>query len=339
MKTPIFLIKFLRFEYWSSSIFYFPLIPYFFFLALKHRSITFFSATNPALAWGGLMNYSKFDAIKLIEEKYLPKTILIDLGTKLAEIQDKIIEQNIIFPLIIKPNIGERGKGVCKVDNIQELQNYLEYNQTEDLIIQEFIDYPLEFGVFYYKFPDENTANVFSVTGKSFLSVCGDGKNTIDTLLQEQTHARFQMRRLREEMPEKLKIILASGEIQIIEHIGNHCRGTTFVNCNHLINKELINVFNEISKPLQGIYYGRFDLKVNSLEDLYAGENIKIMELNGVNSEPTHIYEPNYGLFRAYQDVVFCWKTISKISLQNQKKGVPLASSKAFLKMLKQRFS
>jgi hypothetical protein len=42
-----------------------------------------------------------------------------------------------------------------KINNTDDLDLYLSQIK-EDFLIQEFVDYPLEFGVFYYRFPDEN---------------------------------------------------------------------------------------------------------------------------------------------------------------------------------------
>ena len=75
--------------------------------------------------------------------------------------------------------------------------------------------------------------------------------------------------------------IIAQGEVKHLVVIGNHARGTTFLNANHLITPQLIDVFDAISKQVEGYNFGRYDIRVPSLEDLYAGRNIKILELNG----------------------------------------------------------
>lgn len=52
------------------------------------------------------------------------------------------------FPFIVKPNIGERGIGVELIRNKFDFKNYLALHDNSDLILQEYINYPLEFGVF-----------------------------------------------------------------------------------------------------------------------------------------------------------------------------------------------
>ena len=59
-----------------------------------------------------------------------------------------------------------------------------------------------------------------------------------------------------------------------------------FINSNHLITPALSASFDRISKQIDGFYFGRFDLRVKTIEDLEAG-NIQILELNGcVQSQP-----------------------------------------------------
>jgi hypothetical protein len=51
-----------------------------------------------------------------------------------------------------------------------------------------------------------------------------------------------------------------------------------------------------------------------------------VLELNGVNSEPCHIFHPGRSLFLAWRDLFKHWKRIADISIANHKNGVPYAS-------------
>ena len=78
---------------------------------------------------------------------------------------------------------------------------------------------------------------------------------------------------------------------------------------------------------MPGFFYGRFDIKFKSWESLQTGEDFKITEVNGVNSEPTHIYEPSYSLLKAYRDIFHHMEIIYEISEMNLALGyktVPL---------------
>ncbi|WP_105001310.1 hypothetical protein [Aureicoccus marinus] len=55
-------------EYWSYAWVYYPLFPIWLWYALKERSLFFFSASNPAMAYGGLTLESKMEIYKMIPD-------------------------------------------------------------------------------------------------------------------------------------------------------------------------------------------------------------------------------------------------------------------------------
>lgn len=330
-RTPLFFIKLFKYEYWTWWVFYLPLFPFLLWYMIRSRSfLRFLSYVNPAMESGGLIGESKIDILNNISSEYKPKTLFFkEKATHISGVLDTdrvhemlahVAKNKMNFPLICKPNVGERGNHVEKISNEGDLKNYLIANQG-DTIIQEFITYPIELGVMYVRLPNESQGRVTSITMKKFLTVKGNGKSSIYELLQANERARFQIDRLQQKMPEKLQQIPAQAEEVMIEPIGNHCRGTEFINRNDLIREEIHAVFDRISTPIQGFHYGRFDLKVQSIDDFYAGKNLKIMELNGVSSEPAHIYDANYKLLQAYKDILYHWHLIWEIYVQNKKLG------------------
>ena len=104
-----------------------------------------------------------------------PETLFFPIGTATAEIVNAVNASELSYPIIAKPNIGERAFLVEKIDSQQELENYLERTNI-DVIIQEFIGFPEEVSVMYYRLPSEEKGKVVSVTLKEFLNVIGDGK-------------------------------------------------------------------------------------------------------------------------------------------------------------------
>jgi hypothetical protein len=142
---------------------------------------------------------------------------------------------------------------------------------------------------------------------------------------------RLQLESLSQRTETQIDRVPHAGERLVLEPIGNHCRGTKFINAQELINEKLNAVFDNIMKDVKDFYYGRFDIKVSSLEDLYEGKGIKIMELNGVNGDPAHIFHPNYSLWQAYKDIYWHWNRMSKIAGINIANGVkPLPVSQVF---------
>lgn len=337
MRIPLFLFKIFKYEYWPWWVFYLPVLPYWVYLSLKNRSFAYFSVANPGIDLGGFFGESKSEILSLIDRQYLPKSTSVDSKLEFTILKKNILDNDIEYPLIAKPDVGERGNDVCKIIGEDELIQYhakADYNY----IIQEFIDYDLEFGVLYSRLPNEERGEVSSVTLKEFLTVVGDGKSSILELMQKSTRARFQILRLEKTMGNSIHHIPADCEKVLLEPIGNHCRGTRFINFNRIINDNLNKVFDKISLPIEGFYYGRFDLKVKSIEDFQNGNFIKIMELNGASSEPGHIYDTSFTLFRAYKDLLYHWKRLADIAAININKGLKPVSfsliAKTYLKFV-----
>ena len=338
LKLPLWLIKLTHFEYWTWWMFYVPLLPYWLFQAVRTRSLTFFTNADPCIDYGGFFGESKMEILRQIPKEYLPKTIFIEKQSDLKTIVDKLIQEDLVYPIICKPDVGERGNQVEKLYSNYDLVKYLS-NVQADFIIQEFITYDIELGVLYYRYPDASTGKVTSVTRKEFLTVLGDGKSNVEQLMQQSTRARFQIESMRKRLGDMgMNEVIKLGEKRILEPIGNHCRGTKFLDNNFLLNKRLDEVFDKIALTIDGFHYGRFDMKVKSIDDLYEGKNIRIMELNGVSSEPGHIYDPKNSLWAAYRDLAHHWKIIADISIQQQRRGIMPVPFGILWKVVKEHF-
>jgi hypothetical protein len=144
----------------------------------------------------------------------------------------------------------------------------------------------------------------------------------VKELVAKNSRARIYAKGLEERLGKQFDEILAAGEIKVLEQIGNHSRGTRFVNGNHLINERMHKTFDTIAKSLDGFYYGRFDLKARSAESFNTGEHLYIIELNGVGSDPGHIFDSSVGYFRALRDEAWHWKQLFKVSKINMKRGI-----------------
>ena len=336
MKTTIsnFIIKLTHWEFWPFEVFYFPIFIYWIWLSAKARSFFFFSASNPGIQTGGMMGESKFSILEKIPDEFKAKTIFIKKEILFSDLMEKIKMNELNFPLIFKPDVGERGIGVEKINKEEEAEKYILLNK-KDFLIQEYISLPVELGVFYYRYPDEEKGLVSSVVRKDFLKVTGDGHSTIDALIEAYPRARFQTKRLQRKIETLRSEILPANKTIELEPIGNHCRGTTFLDAADIIDEKLSATFDLISKPIDGFYYGRYDLRCESIESLKEGKMLKIMELNGAGAEPAHIYQPGFSLLKAYKILFRHWRVMYEISLANHRKGVEYISLKEMKEIYK----
>ncbi|HCW07215.1 MAG TPA: hypothetical protein DGG95_07615 [Cytophagales bacterium] len=319
-----FFTKLFHWEYWPFGVIQLPLVFMWLWYSLKEWSIFYFSASNPGILTGGMLGESKHDVLSLLPEEVKPKTILIRIPNTIEDVLKKINDAYLSLPLIFKPDLGERGWMVRKIHNEKEAQEYLSEIKI-DFIIQELVDLPLEFGVFYIRFPKEENGFVNSITAKEFLFVEGDGKKNLRQLILGKDRARLQWKTLKEKYFDKLEEIIPIGQRIELVSIGNHCLGTMFINANHLITPKLSNSFDQISKKTKGFYFGRYDLRCASIEDLENGK-VKIVELNGCGAEPSHIYHPNASLWKGVIDLIRHWKNLYRVSKENNEQGVKYIS-------------
>jgi RimK-like ATP-grasp domain len=321
-----FFVKLFHWEYWPFGIIQIPILILWVWYGIKERSLFYFSASNPGILTGGMMGESKFEVLQLVPEDVKPKTILIKHPSTTEQVIKTIQENNLSFPLIFKPDMGERGWMVRKIKTETDIAQYLSEIKI-DFIIQELVDLPLEFGVYYLRFPSQENGFVNSITMKEFLFVEGDGKKALTELIQEKDRARIQWDVLQITYRDRLQEILPNGKKLELVSIGNHCLGTTFLNGNHLITEKLSASFDSLSKQVNGFYFGRYDLRCATLQDLENGK-IKIVELNGCGAEPAHIYHPGASLWKGIGDLITHWNNMYLISKENHALGVPYLSFK-----------
>ena len=313
--------KFSQWEHWPTFMFYAPLLPYFLYQTLKNRSFTFFLNANPSMHYSGNGTESKFKTLQLIPNAYKPKSVLLPIKSSISEAIHKMEKATISFPIIAKPDLGFRGYLVKKINSKNELKTYLKKNNSIKIILQEFISFPNECGVFYYRLPNKKEGRISSITLKKFLSVTGNGKLTLSELITKDKRAFLYYDLLKNIHKNRMNEVIAKGENVILTEIGNHSKGTQFINGNHLITKKLERTFDKINQEIKGWYFGRLDIKYKSFEDLLKAKNFKIIEINGIISEPTHIYDAsakNASYLKAIKEIKTNWEIITKISNLNK---------------------
>lgn len=328
-----FFIRLLHWEYWSFHAVYVWVYPIWIFLCLRARSFFFFSASNPTIENGGFLFESKKKIYDILPQEYYPQTILVTPGESDDVICKKIEDAGIVYPAIVKPDIGGKGRGVKKVNNWNELISYIK-RFPFDMLVQDFIPFKEEVGIFYYRYPNEEKGHISGIVGKHFLTVKGDGTSSIEQLLKKEKRYILQFPALQEMIGEGLKEILPAGEERVLVPYGNHARGALFVDYTHWADEALTNAIDTVCRRVPGFYFGRLDIRYNTLEKLREGE-FSIIELNGAGSEPTHMYDPKHSLLDAWKFIVQHWLILFRISRTNHAKGIPYMSRKDGIKMFK----
>jgi membrane protein DedA with SNARE-associated domain len=318
----------IQWEFWPPWLAYLPLVPYFLYLACKHRSLTVFSAANPGISSGGLAGESK-SAI-LAQLTNVPTFRLIPASLTLEQRVEAAIAVG-SMPVVLKPDVGERGTGVAIAHNQAEIRRYFEASNV-DTIAQTYVG-GMEFGVFYYRYPQEPSGHIFSITRKLFPEVTGDGRSTLADLVLRDERAVCMSRAYLADGGERVP---AAGErVQLVE-LGSHCRGAIFLDGAHLETPALREVLDRVAKSHPGFYMGRFDLRTPSEPELQSGR-FEVLELNGVSAEPTHIYDPSVSLLDAYRAMFGQWRMAYEIGAANRDRGAAPMTFRQLVLLLKQR--
>ncbi len=325
--------KLLNWEYWNTNVVYFPIFFYWIYLSVKARSLGFFNASNPRIINGGFALESKKEIYDLIPKQYYPETLFFKANTSWDYLLSTLEKTTIDFPFIIKPDIGLQGLRVEKINSIGELKKYFDAIDY-DFLIQECIKYPLEIGLFYCRMPNENKGTITGIVYKDFLIVKGNGKNTIQELIEQNSRFALQLDTLKRKFGDKLNEVLSNEVTLNLVPFGNHVRGCKFTDVSHWINEKLNATFNEICLQIPDFYFGRLDIMFQSLEDLEQGKNFSIIELNGAGSEPTHIYDPKHSIFFAWKEIIKHYDILYKISTLNHQKGYSYLNFKESRKLV-----
>ncbi len=305
---------------------YLPVYFYWLYLSLRARSFFFFSAVNPTIPTGGMVSESKFDILQMIPGRYRTFSLFFAAGTPAYEVLCAMRAAGLTFPIILKPDVGERGTLVEKIQSEQELYHYLEQNSL-DLLLQPYIDYPVELAILFYRHPADGQVQIFSICEKQFLGITGDGCASIGALIDRQDRAVLRKKSLLKRFGHRLHEVLPTGVRLELEPIGNHCRGTAFLDARHLHDDQLQRVIENIVEELPEVYFGRFDLRCSSVDDLKAGRNIAILEMNGVGAEPAHIYDPKASLLSIYRTLLEQWTILYRLARYNHDhRGIPYMS-------------
>lgn len=335
LHTPFF-IKLLHWEYWSFNTVYGPIYIVWILLCIRSRSFFFFNTSNPSIKNGGFLQESKYEIYQLIPPQYHPQTLFFKAGVNEDIFLHEVRASGLQYPLIAKPDIGMRGLSVKKVESDTELLDYARQTKV-DFLVQAFIPFENEVGIFYYRIPGEERGHISGIVGKEFLSVTGNGNSTIEELLKENKRFVLQIPALKKMYGNELNKVLAKDETFLMVPFGNHARGAKFIDVTHWADEALTSVIDHVCKQVPQFYFGRMDLRYNTLEELRHGKNFSIVELNGAGSEPTHIYDPRHSIFFAWKEIIRHWILLQRISIINHKKlNIPYMSFAEGRRMIKE---
>ncbi|TGK14120.1 carboxylate--amine ligase [Leptospira fletcheri] len=319
-------------EFWPAWKLYLPVVPWIAFLSFRSLRPGSFSslgfgtiaAANPGIPLGGLVGESKFDILSRLSPEYVLKNFRVDGDSRNEEsVEREMRKLGLDFPVIIKPDAGQRGQGVRIARRKEDLRSLLAESNVP-LLVQEFHPGPYEAGIFYYRYPGQKSGKIFSITRKVFPRVTGDGKSTLENLVLSHPRFRIQKEVFQNRFPEIWKRVLPSGETLPLTEAGNHCQGTLFLDGKEWMSPELEDEIQKATSPFEDFYFGRYDVRFSSPEELKLGKKFKIVELNGVTSESTNLYDPRFSVRERYTILFKQWEILFRIGRESKGKKAGL---------------
>ncbi len=310
-----------RWEFWPPWLFYLPVVGWIAALALRYRSLALVTAADPAIPTGGFVGESKsaiLEGLGAQDPRVAPFLLLRAGEAQRVERARAFVERHGL-PLVLKPDVGQRGSGVRVLREAEALERAVE-QLSVDSLLQLFIPGP-EFGVFYARMPGEDRGRLLSITEKVIPRVSGDGRRTLEELILSDARAVCQARVYLETNASRLEWVPAAGETVELVDLGTHARGAIFLDGSRYASEALLEEIDDLSRGFEGFYFGRYDLRVPSAEALTRGEHLRVIELNGVTSECTHIYDPRQGLLRAWITLCRQWSLAYAIAAANVRAG------------------
>ena len=311
-----------RWEFWPRWAVYPPVVVYCCWLASRYRGATLFTAVNPGMgAGGGLVGESKSEILtelKAAGDRVATWT-LVEQGS--GEERWECVRAFAAthgWPLVLKPDVGERGSGVVIARHEAAARAALAA-EPRALIAQRYVP-GVEYGVFYVRMPGAERGTIFAVTDKRMVELVGDGINTVETLILADERAVCMGRFFLEQFSTRLDEVPPVGAPLVLTELGTHCRGAVFLDGKSLITPELRAEVERVSRAYTGFYFGRYDVRTPSVDAFQRGE-FTVLELNGLTSEATSIYDPRHSVWHGWRVLCQQWELAFAIGSANRARG------------------
>ena len=320
------------FEYWPefTHVIPFHLFLVFWCIVYKMHPRTLLKA-NYGLPHAGLHFASKYKIQESIGQNKFANTLFLDaqnFDTEKEKTLSQFIKQN-RYPIIIKPDEGMTGRGMLKMKSKKDLDRALKLMKEEPYLAQAYIEGEFEYGVFFER--QKNNGVITGINQKHYPTIFGDGISTIQELAEQHERYTSKWKSFLQEMDTTQ--ILKKNQKKILSTIGSHTMGCMFTNetkhSTPLLESKLQTIFSDVP----GFNYGRLDVKSLSPEDFYKGI-FEIIEVNGIESQPTHMFDPK-GTWRNAMKIE--WKHAKSLTLiahQQRGKEMELLPSFEILKRL-----
>lgn len=323
-------------EFWHPRIFE---VPYYLYLGwqclLKGVGIKSLAKANYCLDHGEIGLGSKYATQLAFDQSLFLPTSLVSGGAsdEAKRVQIQLFAKTHGYPFILKSDVGCVGKGIRKVRAEQELDEVIPL-LLGDYILQKFTPYQYECGIFFtrQKGIGHDKGCITGINRKHFPTIVGNGVDSIGVLAHR--HERFSHHWQSFLQYVDLASVPSVGEEVCLSFIGSHTLGCKFTDDTDLLTPELEDTVLKFFSKQPGYNFGRVDVKAKDEVSLQRGEFV-IIEVNGVASLPTHMFDPKYSLVASYRIFLSHAKSLVAIAKQNKAQKMDLLSYRAIIDRVK----
>ena len=330
-----------RWEFWPMWLFYSPVALWTLWLAVRHRGFGVVAAANPGIPDGGIVGESKFEILSRLPVNATVPSAVIEPDAprlRLERLRSITERRRWSFPIVLKPDVGQRGTGVRLISTLHDAADYLR-EVKRCVLVQPYHPGPFEAGIFYYRFPGSSHGRILAITDKHFPMVIGDGLSTLEELIWSHSRYRMQARTFVTRLASRRDLVPARGERVSLGVAGNHAQGAKFTDGHALITPALEARVDAIARQYDGFFIGRFDVRYENRTEFMAGRGLAIVELNGATAECTNIYDPDGSLWSAYRQLFNQWSLVFAIGAANRRRGAKASSVERLLSLLHQHMT
>ncbi len=293
------------FEFCPGWLFYLPVVAQWIWLGLRYGDMSLPTAANPTIETGGLCGESKTAILDLVhpdvQDCFAPYASVLTGPHEGDDAAAALATRPLGWPLVVKPDIGCNGAGVRVVHGPAQLTAALaDFPHGVRVVLQAFVDAPGEAGLFYIRRPGEARGRITSLTLKSSPVVVGDGRTCLRDLILAHPRASRVPQLYLPRLAARWAEVPATGAVVPLVFTGNHCKGSVFHDGAAEVTPALTAWAERVARGIPGFHFGRIDLRYPTDAALRRAEGLTILEVNGVGSEATHIWDPRCSLRQAY---------------------------------------
>jgi hypothetical protein len=318
-------------EFWPSWFAQSPVLPRFLRLAWRYRSARLFTCANPGLPLGGFIGENKSALLRglagagdMVARWTLlpaaPPACANPAGDRVAAIEAWMMRENIVWPIVLKLDVGGQGRGVIICPQHEQAVRHLA-DYPGAIIAQEFIlghDYELWYG----RAPGAPAGSLLAIADVRFPAVTGDGQSTLERLILADDRAVGNARLFLAKHAARLAHVFAPGEEFILADTGSVRQGAYFFDGTaDLATPALTAAVDALIAHFPGFHFGRISLRCPSAADLRAGRNLRVIGLGGVKAAGSAIRDSRHSLAASWPQTCRQWEICFEIAAAQRAQG------------------